>query len=307
MSDAFTAVLHATLEAAPSLVFAATGAALTERAGVVFLGIEGTMRTGALVAAVVALQSGSAALGLLAGTLSGLIPAALHGLLVLHARGDQIVSGVALNLVALAGGTFAVEAMYGGATTPASARLPPLGSGLFEGVPLLGALGGHPLTTWVAVAVPLLAQLALSRTAWGLRIRAAGEKPHAVASLGLSVRGLRWSALLLSGALAGLGGATLSLAVLDRFSDLMPYGQGFVAIAAMIFGRWSPLGAAGAALFFAFADALRVGISSTSLEVPRGLLLALPYVVSLVLLAWGQGRARAPAALGRTFEPETRP
>lgn len=306
MREAVEALLRSTMEYAPSLVFTAVGAALTERSGVINLGLEGMMRAGAFCAAVAALASGSPYWGLAAGIAAGALLAWLHGWLCIRWRSDQVVVGIAINLVMLAAVTVVLESMYGGNSTPSAHALPRIRIPGLDHVPVLRALSGLPLTSYLAIAVPILAQLALSKTRWGLRIRAVGEQPGAVATLGLSVPRLRYQAVLLSGALAGLGGATLSLAVLDSFNDLMPYGQGFIALAAMIFGKWSPVGAAGAAAFFAFADALRIGTSTAGLELPRGLMLALPYLVSLAMLAGFVGRATPPAADGQPFDPEVR-
>lgn len=306
MREALEALVRSTLQYAPSLVFTAVGAALTERSGVINLGLEGMMRAGAFCAALAALWTGSPYAGLCAGMVAGTLLAWLHGWLCIRWRSDQVVVGIALNLVALAGITVLVESMFGGNSTPGVHALPRLTIPGLDAIPVLRALSGLPLTSYLALAVPVLAQLALTRTRWGLRIRAVGEQPGAVATLGISVSQLRYGAVLLSGALAGLGGATLSLAVLDSFNDLMPYGQGFIALAAMIFGKWSPLGAAGAAAFFAFADALRIGTSAAGLELPRGVMLALPYLVSLAMLAGFVGRATPPAADGQPFDPEVR-
>jgi ABC-type uncharacterized transport system permease subunit len=292
MLETLQEVVRSTLDYAPSLVFTATGAALCERSGVINLALEGMMRVGAAAGAMGALASGSAAVGLVTGALAGAAVAGIHGWLCIRWRSDQVVTGIALNLVALAGVTFGIEALYGTTETPAAPR-PPLWF-------------GHAPTTWLAIAVPIALHLALKHTAWGLRIRAVGEKPHAVATLGLSVARLRYSAVLGSGLLAGLGGATLSLAVLDHFDDLMPYGQGFVALAAMVFGKWTPLGAAGAATLFAFADAVRLAVETTPLALPKGVLLALPYLLSLLLLAGWVGRAVPPAADGQPYDPEMR-
>ena len=306
MREAAEALLRATLDYAPSLVFAAVGAALTERGGVFNIGLEGMMRAGAFAAAVTALATGSPYLGLLGGVAAGTLLSVLHGWLCIRWRSDQVVVGIAINLMMLAGITVGVESLYGQGNTPSVHALPRLHLPGLARVPVLSALSGHPITTYLALAIPVLAHLALSRTRWGLRLRAVGEKPSAVAALGLSVSRLRYQGVLLSGALSGLGGATLSLAVLDSFNDLMPYGQGFIALAAMIFGKWTPLGAAGAAAFFAFADALRIGAGAAGLHLPRGLMLALPYLVSLAMLAGFVGRATPPAADGVPFDPEAR-
>lgn len=309
MLEVLHALLFSTLDAAPALVFAALGAVLSERAGVVAVGVEGMMRVGAFCAAVAALALPTP-LAVGVGMLAGAALAAVHGLLTLRWRSDQVVSGIALNLVALAGGTFLLESLYGPNGTPpiqqlARWELPGLAS-----VPVLGALSGHSAPTYLALVLPFAFQFLLARTPLGLRLRAVGDKPHAVATLGLSVARLRWGAVLGGGMLAGLGGAVLSTAVLDRFEQHTPAGLGFMALAAMVFGRWTPVGAFLAAAFFAFGNALRIGLVSSApglLElVPQGMLLALPYVLTLTLLTLQGQRSSAPAALGTPYEQESR-
>ena len=161
------------------------------------------------------------------------------------------------------------------------------------------------------MALPFVVHAVVQRTPFGLRLRAVGEKPEAVAAMGVRVAPLRLAAVVASGALAGLGGAHLSTAVLDRFEHHMPAGLGFMAVAAMVFGRWRPLGAALAALFFSVGDALRLSLASSApglLEVvPQGVLLAMPYALTLVVLSLQRrGASRAPAALGRPYDPEVR-
>lgn len=297
MLEVLGALLSSVLDAAPALVFAAVGATFSERAGVVNVGVEGMMRAGAFAAAVAALAMPTP-LGVLVGMGAGAAVAAVHGWLCVRWRSDQVVSGMALNLVMLALGQFLLEAVFSSpSSTPEIRQLPKW-------------LGHTPLT-WLAFVVPLAAHLVVYRTAWGLRLRAVGEKPQAVAAMGVGVARLRLFAVVLSGALAGLGGAALSTATLDRFEHNMPAGLGFMAVAAMVFGRWTPLGAAGAAAFFAFGNALRVGLSSSApglLEVvPQGFLLALPYALTLVVLGLQSRRgSAAPSALGTPYDPELR-
>lgn len=290
------ALLSSILDAAPPLVFAALGATLSERAGVVNVGIEGMMRAGAFAAAAAALLMPTP-LGLLMGMLAGAAVAAVHGWLCIRWRSDQVVSGMALNLVMLALGTFLLEALF---NSPSSS--PPIDQ--------LPRVLGHSVLTWLSLALPWAVHGVVMHTSWGLRLRAAGEKPEAVAAVGVSVSALRFQAVLCSGALAGLGGATLSCAILDRFEHNMPAGLGFMAVAAMVFGRWTPLGAAGAAAFFAFGNALRIGLSSSAPEllqvVPKGVLLALPYALTLLVLSIQGAKNVAPAALGQPYDSELR-
>ncbi|MBN1206937.1 MAG: ABC transporter permease [Myxococcaceae bacterium] len=309
MLELLEALLFSTLDAAPALIFAALGGVLSERAGVVNVGVEGQMRAGAFCAAVAALFMPTP-LGVVLGMLAGAGLAAIHGYLSIRWRSDQVVSGMAINLVALAGGTFLLESLYSPNGTPAIEQLPRWTLPLIHGVPLLGALSEHSGMTYLALVLPFVFHAVLTHTPIGLRLRAVGEKPHAVATLGLSVQGLRWGAVLGGGLLAGLGGAVLSTAVLDRFEQHTPAGLGFMALAAMVFGRWTPLGAFGAASFFAFGNALRIGLASSApgiLEfIPQGFLLALPYLLTLILLAVQGQRSSAPAALGTPYEQESR-
>lgn len=302
-------LLAATLSAAPALIFASLGAVVSERSGVVNIGIEGMMRVGAFAAAVSALYLPTP-MAVLVGCLAGALAAGIHALLSLAARADQVVSGMALNLVAMAGVTFLLETWFQPSGTPSVQTLSRYRFEWLGGIPLLRAFNGHTLLTPIALAMPFLLHLLIQRTAWGLRVRTVGERPEAAATLGISVLSLRTFCVVASGVLSGLGGAALSLSTLDRFEQHMPAGLGFMAVAAMVFGRWSPLGAAGAALFFSAASALRISLGSQaqgiSEHIPQGFLLALPYVLTLLVLALQGRKTRAPAALGTPFIPESR-
>ena len=290
-----TAALSSILEFAPPLVLAALGGVVSERAGVANIGLEGMMRFGAFAAAVGAFFSGSAWLGLACGAVAGALAASVHALLSLRFRADQVVSGIALNLVALGLVTFLLEATFGS-------------SGVSPTVPSLprGA-GGYTSLAWIAVLAPLLLHALFAATPLGLRIRAVGENPRATATAGVRVLPLRAGCVLASGMLAGLGGAALSVGILGQFDTRIPAGQGFMALAAMVFGRWTPLGAAGAAFLFAAADAaqrqLAFSLHAADLRLD-GIFLALPYALTLLVVAIGGGRARAPAADGVPYDPE---
>ena len=288
--------MNLVLDFAPPLVFAALGGVLSERAGVVNIGLEGMMRFGAFAAAAGAIFSGSPWMGLCCGALAGAAAAGVHALLSLRFRADQVVSGIALNLVALGLVTYLLQSVFGssGVSPPA----PALPRDRF----------GHSALAYAALAAPLLFHLWLSRTAAGLRVRAVGEHPRAAATLGVRVLPLRAFCVLGSGALAGVGGATLSIGLLGQFDSRMPAGQGFMALAAVVFGKWTPLGAAAAAFFFAGADALQRQLSfsfhAADLRL-EGIFLALPYALTLLLLAVGIGRTRAPAADGVPYDPDS--
>lgn len=309
MLQILEALLFSTLEYAPALIFGSLGAVLSERSGVVCLGVEGMMRAGAFAAAVASLVVPTP-VGILAGMMAGMGLAAIHAYLSIRWGSDQVISGMALNLVALAGGTFLLESLYSPNGTPSITQLARWTLPGIQEVPLLRALSGHPAVSYLALVVPLVFHVMLWRTPLGLRIRAVGEKPAAAATLGISVGRLRTACVLGSGLLAGLGGATLSTCTLDRFEHHMPSGLGFMALAALVFGRWTPMGAFGAALFFAAGNALRISLASSAPQVmeviPQGFLLALPYALTLLVLGVQKRRNDAPAALGIPYEVESR-
>jgi general nucleoside transport system permease protein len=295
-------ILRSVLDFAPPLVLAALGGVVSERAGIVNIGLEGLMRVGAFFACWAAFASGSAWIGLLGGLLAGASFAAVHAFVAIHGRADQVVSGIALNLIALGLITFLLEAVFGTTGVAPAQTLPEL--------PTL--LGRSPYT-YLALVSPFILAAILRFTVLGLRLRAVGEHPHAAATLGVSVARVRWAAVLASGALAGLGGSALSIAVLHRFDNKMPAGMGFMALAAVVFGKWRPLGAFGAALFFAFGHA---GVDAVRSAMPRtgplsdlhvdGILMAVPYILTLALLGGFVGRAVPPAANGVPYDPEAR-
>ena len=265
---------------------AAVGGSLSERAGVIALGLEGMMLGGAWAAAFVGHASDSAALGAVAGVTAGLVLAAVYGLVVLRFAADQVVSAVALNLLALGLTPFLLELAYGSsASSPKSPGLAPdvLAEPLF----------------WVAWLAIGAAAFAVAKTPFGLRLRAVGDHPDAAESVGVDVMRVRWIAVLACGAFTGLGGAWLALSAAG-FVDEMSGGRGYIALAAVIMGKWRPLAAALACLFFGLADTLQLTLQgSAGPEVPRELVQVLPYVLTLIALAGFIGRSRAPHALGR--------
>lgn len=264
---------------------AALGGSLSERSGVINIALEGKLLIGAFCGAVGAIESGSPIVGALCGAAGGVAVAAIYALAVVRLRADQIVSGVAINLLALGLTRYLLKLFYG-----STANSPPA-----PGFDLPLAL--DPLL-WAAAVSVVAVHLLVARTRFGLRLRAAGEHPEAAASLGVSVRSVRVRAVLGAGALAGLGGAWLALDN-NGFVAAMSGGRGYIALAAVIMGSWRPAWAAAACLLFAFAEAVQVNLQALDLGVPRELVQILPYLLTIVALCGFIGRSRAPAALGR--------
>ncbi|SEL22267.1 nucleoside ABC transporter membrane protein [Roseateles sp. YR242] len=312
-------VLASTLRVTTPLLFAALAGLLSERSGVVDIGLEGKMLAAAFAAAAVASVAHSAPLGIAAAIVVACAMSALHGFACVTHRGDQVVSGVALNMVA-AGLTVVLGIAWfaqGGQTPPidASQRLTGLLPQWAEPVPgsWAGSVLGHGLLShnvlvYLAFALVFVVWFFLERTRPGLRLRAVGENPAMVDAAGVSVPRLRYTALLLNGVLCGLGGAYLTLAQNASFSPNMTAGRGFIALAAMIFGKWKPLPTLAACLLFGFLDAMAIRLQGVSLpgigEVPVQAIQSLPYILTVVLLAGFIGQAIAPKALGRSYVKE---
>jgi simple sugar transport system permease protein len=263
-------------------VLAALGGVVGERAGVIQLGLEGMLLGGAFAATVGAEHAGVLG-GIAAGALGGIAFAGVYAFAALRARADQVIAGVALNLLAIGLTRYLLKLIYHSASN--SPRVVGFDTSVETGV-FLGA------TVLAAAAL----QVWMQRTPGGLRLRAVGEHPEAADSLGVDVLRLRAAAVLTTGLFAGLGGAWLAL---DNhgFVDRMSGGRGYIAVAAVIFGRWSPIGAAAACLFFGFADALSLRLQ-TAQAFPRELTQILPYALTIIAVAGLVGRSRAPRALG---------
>jgi len=274
--------LAAAVRIATPLLFAATGELVAERAGVLNLGIEGAMLAGALTAALVGTTNGAAA-GLVMATLAGAFCGVLVALVAVRARADQVITGTAVTLGAV-GLTGAIYRATLGSGTTAHA----LETLKAPWVLSLFALLSVPAVWWV-----------LYRTRWGLALRATGEDRHAAAANGVAVERTQSIALLIAGAFAGLGGATLVLAQVGSFAEKMTAGRGFVAIAIVVLGRWSPFGVLAAALLFGALQALQFLLQGMGIDLPYQLFLVLPYALTLLALAGLVGRARAPAGLGK--------
>jgi simple sugar transport system permease protein len=301
----WSALLAATLRAATPLTFAALGGIISERSGVVNIGLEGMLLMGAFFGFLGADKLGSWWLGVLCGMLAGASLALVHAVVSIHLRADQIVSGTAVNFLALGiTGYFFIE-VYTDQGTPGDVDYTP--EITIPGLSDIGfvgdAIGKMNVLIWVALAFVLLAHILVFRTSIGLRLRSVGEHPKAADTVGISVYGVRYLAVVISGALAGLGGAYLSNGITHSFNENLSAGRGFIALAAVIIGKWRPFGAFLACLLFGFTEALALRLPGAYGEDQAWTTLfrALPYVVTLIVVAGVVGRSIPPAAVGRPY------
>lgn len=313
-------ILDSTIRLSIPLLCAALAGLWSERSGVVDIGLEGKMLIAAFASAVVAYQSGSAWAGLGAGMLAAIALSLVHGFAAITWRGNQIVSGVAINMLAVGLTAILGNAWYGqGGRTPnleGAARFPELDLpfvGALKDIPVFGpiydiAISGHAAPVYLAVLALILTALTLKRTRFGLRLRAVGENPAAVDTAGVSVAGLRYAAVIICGALCGLGGTYLAVSQSAGFLPQMTAGKGFIALAAVIFANWRPWPALFACLLFGLLDAVAIRLQGVSLpgigQVPVQAIQALPYVMTVVLLAGFIGKATPPKASGLPYVKE---
>ncbi len=302
-TDLILNFLGATLRSTTPLLFAALGGLFSERSGVTNIGLEGTIIFGALAAAVSAqlieapflVDNPNAViayapwLGLLIGAFVGGLVGLLHAVMSIRYKADQVISGTAINLMAVGVPALVLTGLYDNASnsTGVRNRLPEIA-------------GFSPLVYLAFILVPVVWYV-VYRTPFGLRLRSVGEHPEAADSVGINVRRVRYYAVILSGVLAGLAGAYLSIGNLNQFTVNMSAGRGFIALAALIFGKWNPWGVLGATLLFGAFDALRIQLGGGNL-LPPTVLESVPFILTMLVLAGFIGRAVAPKAIGKPFE-----
>jgi general nucleoside transport system permease protein len=297
-------ILQSTIRNATPLIFAALGGLFSERSGVVNIGLEGLMLIAAFAGVVGSFFTGSALVGLLTALGAGLLFALIHALMCITFEADQIISGTAINLLALGGTGFLMVQIFGsGGTSPRVPGFKEVAIPLLSDIPLIGpALFNQSLLVYLMYLLIPITWFVVFRTPFGLRLRATGEVPEAVDTAGVSVSRMRYYGVALSGLLAACGGVYLSMGILSAFTEGMTNGRGFIALAALIFGRWNPIGAAGAALLFGFALAVTYQVPQE--VIPLEFIQMLPYVLTIVALAAFGGRAIAPAAIGKPYRKE---
>lgn len=283
-------LLLATLRMATPMIFASMGGLLSERAGVVNIALEGFMLVGAFTAAVIAFYTHSAWLAAFVALGVGAFVGALYALFVIEFKGDQIVTGTAINILTVGAMPFFTKILFNS-------------TGSTPSIPLEDRFNFEP----IVLALLLVASLTywFYQTYSGLWVQFAGEHPEALASAGINVRKVRWVSVILSGGLASIGGASLSTFLASSYSPLMTSGRGFMALAALIFGRWKPLQTCAACLFFGLTDALQMrlqGVQVAGFEVPVQFIQILPYFVTVIAVAGFFGKSESPKALGKVYE-----
>ncbi|RKQ30415.1 ABC transporter permease [Oceanobacillus halophilus] len=312
MFDALQSIIPTVLFYSAPLILTALGGVFSERSGVVNIGLEGLMVMGAFIGIVFnltfsdALGSWTPWISIVVATIIGAIFSLIHAVASISFNANQVVSGVAINMLAVGIGVYLTKVWYGKGQTdmvdqpfyttsiPVLADIPIIGPIFFEGI---------YITSYIALILAFVAWYILYKTPFGLRLRAVGEHPMAADTNGIKVSRMRYIAVILSGAFGGLGGSVFALTIVSNFSGSTIVGQGFMALAAVIFGKWHPLGAMGAALFFGFAQSLSVVSAGIPLleNIPQVFLLIAPYVLTILALAGFIGRAEAPRANGEPY------
>lgn len=301
-------IISTTLMYSTPLIFAALGGVFSENAGIINIGLEGMMTIGAFVGATAGFLTGSPWVAfLLAGVAGGLF-ALIHAIATVSFDADQTISGVAINLLAPGVALFTSKILFNGSVTtptiPMENKIPRPFNGVFESGSMLDTIFNTYATTYIALFMIFVVWFVLYKTKFGLRIRAVGEHPGAADTLGINVIKIRYISVILSGVLAGLGGAAMSLAIVSTFRPSLISGQGYIALAAVIFGKWRPQWAGAACILFGFSTGLTVYLGNPTLgiNINENLLSMLPYVVTLVMLVLFVKTSKAPAALGSSYK-----
>lgn len=300
-----TGMISSSLVRATPIALAALCGVISERAAVINIGIEGIMLMSAQIAVVTATMSQNLYVGLIAAIILGGLVAAFHAFLVIQFKVDQTVSGVAINIIG-AGFTSFISSKYLQEATDTlnnSGTFPIISIPVLSKIPVLGpTLFENNIIVYLMLILVFLMHILLFYTPWGLRTRAVGEHPKAADTLGVNVYLMRYVNVILGGMIAGLGGAYFTIGSIGRFDELLTAGKGFIGLAAVIFGKWNPIGAFASSLIFGFADSLQVKLQILRVPIPSEFLLMAPYIVTMIILTGVVGRAIPPAADGQPYE-----
>lgn len=316
LMEALQIIVPSTLFAGAPLILTALGGLFSERTGVINIGLEGLMVMGAFIGATFTLLAQSLGFGalspwfaLLAAAVIGAVYSLIHAVATVTFRSDHIVSGVAINFFAIGFCVFLTKQIYHQGQTPfIDERIGKMNIPILSDIPVIGPLlfQNAYLTSYMAIILAIIAWFVIFKTPFGMRLSAVGESPQAADTMGINVTKMRYIAVMISGAFGGLGGAVYATSIASNFGASTIAGQGFMALAAMIFGKWNPLGAMGAGLFFGFAQSLSVigGALPFFKGIPQVYLLILPYVITILALAGFIGRSRPPKANGENYIKE---
>jgi general nucleoside transport system permease protein len=303
--DVLTSMMVVAVPAATPLIFGALSGLFCERAGVVNIAIEGMMLSAAFAGFITGVFTHNLGIALAAAVLTGALMAALHALLSIEFFVDQIISGTVINILAIGLTGYLDRQIYPSGAPGGQRTFPHIEIPVLSNIPYVGEIFfSHGPIVYLAFIMVVVSHIVLFKTRAGLRIRAVGEHPLAAETAGVSVIGVRYASVIVGGMLAGLGGAYFTLQSIPQFQPLMTNGRGFIALAALIFGKWTPFGAMGAALFFAVAETIPStlqiqGIDSVfGVEIPYQIFGLLPYVLTILVLAGAVGRATPPASVG---------
>lgn len=301
-----TGMMQSTLLRAIPIVLAALSGIMCEKSGVVNIGIEGMMLSGAFLAALIGSVTHSQWGGLVAALFGGGLMGALLAVLAIKYKVSQVVAGTAINILATGlTSYFSSHYLQTNAALNSPVTFRPIALPLLSKIPIIGpTFFNHTFVVYLTLLLVVVIHVMLNYTRWGLRTRAVGEHPRAADTLGINVFRTRYINVILGGMVAGLGGAYLVLSSVARFDELMTAGKGFIGLAAMIFGNWSPFGALGSSLIFGFADSLQTKLAIMRVPIPSQFLLMAPYLVTMIVLAGVVGQSRAPAADGQPYEKE---
>lgn len=292
MLSMIISLIFATIRQAAPILITAIGGLFSETCGIVNIGLEGMMLIGAFSSAVISYYTGSWGLGILAGAISGGLIAAIHAIISIKYKGNQTVSGVAINLFASGFTIFMLKVLFQQASNSPSATKIPM---VFK----------FSVIVYLIYGIAIWSNYFLFRTVTGLRMRAVGEYPLAADTVGINVNKIRYFGVIMSGVFAGIGGTYLSLGALSQFSKDMSAGRGFIALAALVFGKWNPKGVLFASLLFGFADAMQTIIQQHVTFIPPQFIQMIPYILTLLALAGVVGKAVAPSASGKPYDKNT--